>query len=135
MLQQSTLQFLSDLKLNNNTDWFHANKKTYQAAKADFYALISELLAEIAKFDPKLKAWNLNIALFASIATYVSARINRPTKSTLARLWCRAAKNRGMAVTTYMYSPTIAFLVAVCIVLQAINWQKLGRKLIIMRRI
>lgn len=55
MLQKSTLQFLNDLKENNHKEWFQENRKTYEAAKADFLSLIEAVLAELSKADPTLK--------------------------------------------------------------------------------
>jgi uncharacterized protein (TIGR02453 family) len=49
---KQTLEFLSDLKANNNRDWFQQNKKRYDAAKASMLSLLERLIPEIAKFDP-----------------------------------------------------------------------------------
>jgi uncharacterized protein (TIGR02453 family) len=54
MLQPSTLDFLRKLKKNNNKPWFDANRKLYEAAKADTVQLADALLKEIVKFDPTL---------------------------------------------------------------------------------
>jgi len=51
MVQASTLQFLAQLENNNNREWFHANKKTYEKAKRDFYALSNAMILAIASFD------------------------------------------------------------------------------------
>ncbi len=52
MLQPSTLQFIKELKKNNNKPWFDANRKKYEAAKADFVSWVEILIAAIAKFNP-----------------------------------------------------------------------------------
>ncbi len=54
MLHQSTLDFLTQLKENNNRDWFIANKKVYEQAKTDFVVFVEKLIAEMEKFDPSL---------------------------------------------------------------------------------
>lgn len=54
MLQASTLQFLRDLSENNHKEWFHDNKKVYQAAKNDFYELVAETITNIGQFDPNV---------------------------------------------------------------------------------
>lgn len=51
MLQKQTLQFLTDLKANNNKPWFDENKKPYNAAKADFLALVTDALKTVEGFD------------------------------------------------------------------------------------
>jgi len=48
MLQQSTLDFLSQLNNNNERDWFHANKSTYQTAVKDMQTLLQEIINELS---------------------------------------------------------------------------------------
>jgi len=54
MLQPSTLQFLKDLKLNNNKPWFDENRKAYEAAKQDFAAFVDTLIEQFGKKDPSI---------------------------------------------------------------------------------
>lgn len=54
MLQQSTLQFLKQLKLNNSKEWMDANRKTYEAAKADYEQFVANVIAGISTFEPAL---------------------------------------------------------------------------------
>lgn len=51
MLSKATFAFLADLKRNNDRDWFQANKDGYLAAKADFEALVGEIIHRISAFD------------------------------------------------------------------------------------
>lgn len=51
MLQPSTLQFLKELKKNNNKEWFDKNRKKYEAAKADFAQLAEKVIAQLSKTD------------------------------------------------------------------------------------
>lgn len=55
MIQQSTLQFLKNLKKNNNKDWFDTNRDAYESAKTNFREFIDELITGISKFDPSVK--------------------------------------------------------------------------------
>jgi uncharacterized protein (TIGR02453 family) len=53
MLNKKTLDFLRELKLNNNKDWFHAeaNQAKYQAARADIVQLAGKLIAAVQDFE------------------------------------------------------------------------------------
>ena len=55
MLSKNTLQFLEDLKANNNRDWFLANKKRYEEYKKDYHALIADFLEVMKPKDAALK--------------------------------------------------------------------------------
>lgn len=52
MLQNSTLTFLKNLKKNNHKTWFDANRKAFEAAKADYAILVNEVIKGLGKKDP-----------------------------------------------------------------------------------
>lgn len=69
MIQTSTLQFIKDLKVNNNKEWFEANRKVYQKAKEDFLGQVQVLIQGLegideeiafAKLDPKKCIFRIN---------------------------------------------------------------------------
>ena len=53
---KETLRFLQDLSLNNNKQWFDANRDRYLAAKATVDALAVELIDGIRSFDKSIGA-------------------------------------------------------------------------------
>lgn len=55
MIQQSTLQFLKNLRKNNNKEWFDANRDSYEVAKANFKEFVDKLIEGLSKFDPAVK--------------------------------------------------------------------------------
>lgn len=55
MLSQSTLDFLTKLKKNNNKEWFDKNRATYENIKIEFRAFVNELIQQTAKIDPSVK--------------------------------------------------------------------------------
>jgi len=67
-IKPTTLNFLSDLKLNNNREWFNKNRKRYDDAKENFETFVQAIINEIVSFDPIMKG------LEAKSCTY---RINR----------------------------------------------------------
>lgn len=54
MLQPTTLKFLQSLKKNNSKEWFDANRKQYEIAKADFADLIDSVIKTFGKKDPSI---------------------------------------------------------------------------------
>ncbi len=64
MLQTSTLQFLKQLAKNNNKEWFDANRKKYDAAKADYIQSIQKIIDEFSKTDATLAAVDEKKCLF-----------------------------------------------------------------------
>lgn len=55
MLTKESLQFLDDLKNNNNRDWFQENKKRYDIFKKDYHQLVSDFLDRMKPMDASLE--------------------------------------------------------------------------------
>lgn len=51
LITSSTLEFLKDLKANNNRDWFTRNKNRYQSENLKFISFADALLDELKKYD------------------------------------------------------------------------------------
>lgn len=56
MIQKSTLDFLRNLKKNNNRDWFEKNRARYEAAKDDVEKNVNDILNDIRSFDKAVPA-------------------------------------------------------------------------------
>ena len=54
MLKEETLKFITELKLNNNREWFAENKDKYEAARVDFEQLVAQIIQGINTFDSEL---------------------------------------------------------------------------------
>lgn len=63
-ISNDTFKFLKDLAKNNNKEWFTTNKKRYETAKADFETFVTELIQNIAKFDPAIAHLEAKKAIF-----------------------------------------------------------------------
>lgn len=55
MLDKTTLQFLRDLKKNNNREWFKENKHRYDVARTDFEYALAGLIPLLGKFDKSVQ--------------------------------------------------------------------------------
>ncbi len=51
MNTQIIMDYLSALSMNNNREWYHANKDDYKTANAEFEELLQSLILEIGKYD------------------------------------------------------------------------------------
>ena len=64
-------QYLTELAANNNRPWFIMNKPRYDILREEFLQVVTELIAELGKFDPAVKFCNPKKAMF---------RINRDVR-------------------------------------------------------
>ncbi len=51
---QDIIDFLSELRDNNNREWFEANRTRWRAAQSTFEGYVGELIDGIASFDPSI---------------------------------------------------------------------------------
>ena len=63
-INKNTFKFLSNLKNNNNREWFNDNKPVYEEARANFEEFIANLIANISKFDPPIGGLNPKKSIF-----------------------------------------------------------------------
>lgn len=54
MNTQVIMEYLSSLSMNNNREWYHANKDDYKKANAEFEKLLQALILEIGEFDSSI---------------------------------------------------------------------------------
>ncbi|MBC7685782.1 MAG: DUF2461 domain-containing protein [Bdellovibrionales bacterium] len=74
-------QFLSELGDNNNRPWFIMNKPRYDILREEFLAVVTQLIAELGKFDQQVVACNPKKALFRINRDVRFANDKRPYKT------------------------------------------------------
>ncbi|WP_144605627.1 DUF2461 domain-containing protein [Algoriphagus algorifonticola] len=60
MIKQTSLDFLSNLKLNNSREWFEQNRDLYENYRSDILQLTENLLNELSKIDHAILQANLD---------------------------------------------------------------------------
>ena len=54
LLHPDSLQFFNELNINNNTEWFLANKERWEAIRAKFVDFAAEVIKVMTQLDPSL---------------------------------------------------------------------------------
>lgn len=93
MLSKETLQFLEDLKVNNNRDWFLENKKRYEALKKDYHQLIADFLDAMKPLDPTLEMLEVKNCTFRINRDIRFSKDKSPYKTHLGIWMSAGAKN------------------------------------------
>ncbi|GIQ58473.1 TIGR02453 family protein [Flavobacterium collinsii] len=86
MLTKESLQFLEDLRKNNNRDWFLDNKKRYEIFKKDYHQLVSDLLDVMKPMDPSLELLEVKNCTFRINRDIRFSKDKSPYKSHLG-IW------------------------------------------------
>ena len=95
MLSKETIQFLDDLKANNNRDWFLENKKRYEAFKKDYQQLVADLLDVMKPLDPSLEMLEVKNCMFRINRDIRFSKDKTPYKSHLGIWLSSGAKDQN----------------------------------------
>ena len=112
MLSKDTLSFLEDLKLNNDKDWFDANRKRYQAAKKDVENLLEKLIPALADFDHNLIDLKPKECTFRIFRDVRFSNDKRPYKTNMGAYISRGGRKSPYAGYYLHIEPGNVFLAA-----------------------
>lgn len=104
------LDFLGDLKENNNRDWFQSNKERYLAAKSVFEHFVDELIPHIRLFDPQI---DLITAKDCTFRIYRDVRFSKdksPYKPNMGAYIAKGGKSSPMSGYYVHVEPGASFL-------------------------
>ena len=102
MLQPATLQFLKQLKKNNNKEWFDANRKKYEAAKTDYALFIQNVIDNFSKTDANFSSLKAKDCLFRINRDVRFAKDKSPYKTNMGA-YINAAGKKSMTGGYYMH--------------------------------
>ena len=97
MLTKESLQFLDDLRKNNNREWFQENKKRYEVFKKDYHQLVSDFLDEMKPLDPSLELLEVKNCTFRINRDIRFSKDKSPYKAHLGVWMSTGAKGANRA--------------------------------------
>jgi uncharacterized protein (TIGR02453 family) len=110
MLQSSTIKFLKDLKKNNTKEWFDANRKIYEMAKADFLNLTEVVLKSIAAKDETLAHLEPKKCVFRINRDVRFSKDKSPYKTNMGMSISRGGKSAISAGYYFHFEPDACFI-------------------------
>ncbi len=107
---KKSLSFLQKLKRNNNKEWFHANRASYDEARAEFLAFVEMLVSEIGMFDPDLGPIDPRKTLFRINRDIRFSRDKSPYKTNFGSFIIKGGKKTGNAGYYFHLDPEGTFI-------------------------
>lgn len=95
MLKNESLQFLDDLKNNNNREWFLENKKRYEVFKKDYQQLVADFLDTMKPMDSSLELLEVKDCTFRINRDIRFSTDKSPYKTHLGIWISSGAKNKN----------------------------------------
>ena len=94
------LQYLRQIAVNNNREWFHEHRDLYDEARAAFESMVHDLIVRIAAFDPSVQYLTVADCTYGSTATPAFLPTSLPTNAISEPTSMPGAKSPTMADTT-----------------------------------
>ncbi len=91
------ISFLYDIALNNDREWFEANKSRYLAALDKFNVLAGQLIEGIGQFDPSTRGLTAKDCTYRIYRDVRFSLDKRPYKSYMGCYVCPGGKKSGNA--------------------------------------
>ncbi len=100
------LDFLSDLRANNNREWFAANKGRYREAEAVFGEFGERLIALVGEFDPLVRGLTLRECTYRIYRDTRFSHDKTPYKTHFGLYICPGGKKSGNAGYYFHVEPS-----------------------------
>ena len=95
-------EFLRGLRDNNTREWFEANRKGYELAKAEFEFMLNRLIPEIYGFDPGIGTLTAKDCVFRIYRDVRFSKDKRPYKTNMGGYVCKGGR-KGMYAGYYVH--------------------------------
>jgi uncharacterized protein (TIGR02453 family) len=103
LIKKSTLDFLTELKCNNNRDWFNANRPKYLEAKANFEVFVQEIIDKIVLFEPIMKGLEAKTCVYRINRDIRFSNDKSPYKSHFGAFIVRGGRKNGDRFAGYYF--------------------------------
>lgn len=102
-IKKSTIEFLEELRENNNRDWFLDNKQRYQEAKSNYEAFVKEILGKIIEIEPVMKGLEVGSCTYRINRDIRFTNDKSPYKTHLGAFMVRGGKQNGDRYAGYYF--------------------------------
>jgi uncharacterized protein (TIGR02453 family) len=90
------LDFINQLSLNNNKEWFDKNKSFYKEAKHCFETFTQQLIANIETFDPTIRGLQVKDCTYRIYRDLRFSKDKTPYKTHIGAYICPNGKKSGL---------------------------------------
>ncbi len=104
-LQNESFDFLTELKTNNNREWFEAHKDVFNYAQEGFIAFVETLLQQLAPYDTTLTSLTARECVFRLNRDTRFSKDKTPYKINFGAHLIAGGKNSGRAGYYFYFQP------------------------------
>lgn len=110
MISKETFQFLRELKLNNQKEWFDLNRSVYIRIRKDFEDFINQIILEIGRFDQEAAQTTAKASVFRINRDIRFSKDKLPYKTNFGAYIAQGGR-KGISAGYYIHvEPAACFL-------------------------
>ncbi|HKI88562.1 MAG TPA: DUF2461 domain-containing protein [Draconibacterium sp.] len=106
---ENVLQFLKDLALNNNREWFNDNRRRYEESRNKILFITELIIHEIHKFDPDVPIMNPKDCMFRIFRDIRFSKDKRPYKTNFGAFIAKGGRKSKYAGYYIHIEPGMSF--------------------------
>ena len=110
MLETTTIDFLKNLKKNNNKAWFDENRSKYEASKTDFTSLVAQVIKDLSKMDIRYESLEAKKCIFRLNRDVRFSKNKSPYKTNFGASFSIGGKKSGNAGFYFHIEPENNFI-------------------------
>ena len=104
MINSNTLQYLKDLKRNNNKGWFEEHRHLYETARNNFASFVEAMIANIGGFDAAIAPLQVKECVFRINRDVRFSKNKTPYKVNMAAAFSAGGKKASVAGYYFIWS-------------------------------
>lgn len=107
---QQPLEFLMELQVNNNRNWFKENEKKYKTAKSAFESFINALIPELKQIDGGIDVENAKACMFRIFRDVRFSKNKEPYKNNFGAFIAKGGRKSVFSGYYIHMEPESSFL-------------------------
>ncbi|PKP35060.1 MAG: TIGR02453 family protein [Bacteroidetes bacterium HGW-Bacteroidetes-17] len=97
MIKENVFEFLAELEVNNNREWFTQHKQLYNSAFNDMLKVVEYLIPKVGAFDPDIKNLDAKKCMFRIYRDVRFSKDKAPYKQNFGGFLVKGGRNSGNA--------------------------------------
>jgi uncharacterized protein (TIGR02453 family) len=103
VIKKSTLDYLKQIKVNNNREWYLKNKDDYDEARANFESFGQALIDHLIVFEPIMKGLEIKSCVYRFYRDIRFSNDKSPYKTHFGAFIVRGGKKNGDKLAGYYF--------------------------------
>ncbi len=123
--KNNIISFLSELTLNNNKEWFDANKERYLEAKQEMEELVQDVIGRVSEFDATIADQLAKKCVFRIYRDVRFSKNKEPYKNNMGGFIVPGGKKSGKAGYYLHLEPSNSFIAGGVYMPESTNLKKI----------